>query len=910
MSNNVKLLYLDGKSAQVQHKQKAISSGADGTIYASVDGKLALKIYHDPTKDMQRQDKLWQMLAHAPTTAGFCWPIAVVSDKKNNFIGYAMPLLDLSSCHTLEMLLSKRLRESLGITESYQFRVTVAINLASKVAELHRLGHHIIDLKPANLSFDQHTGEVVILDCDGFSIQGKNKRFKGHQYTAGYIAPEAFGAKITPEKLGIGQDLFALAAILFQLLNNGLHPFQGVSRNGKLLPSDNQAKITAGLYAYAKKPHAKIKPSPWSIHTDFPEALSQAFTQSLISKLRTKASVWQQLLSAQSLQLKVCQQDANHAYWQKNCPHCQLHQSRAKVQKKTKGNNNTSAKQPSGLNAQQQSANNQTHPRTVNPSSVIMAIIVITLAIITLYSCSGSESVIKQNNSSQSPTNSNADDTAITNDRVKFTYKAAPELTVAHSLSGNVTYKSRGITSRRDSEILAEIPFYQLSAFDSAADFPLIKYSPFGAISPSVSPEVSLKKIDFEMTGSEVAKLAHRTDRLYRLDDWQYDRHNNHAYVYNCKYSPGVCTHVTQMNSGKKVSYKFNDFSAEDRLPGEKVKMSEHSYRPWRFSLTGNGKKIVMMSNFELLVYDVNNSNKPIIKQKLPEKWADWNITRLLTVNNGQRLFISLAKSEKYGINYQGFVVELSLIDGVYQITTDFSRLTGANTMSGVDVATNLAGDILAIGEYVHPEINGTKYEFFSKPIEVALAYPVISLWQKTAQGWQPLQSLENKTLTVTPNQYNPAKVLVEVPSNISDTIMHMAALLTVLSDSKIVSDLGVNRGFMFNQRGNVLLTGIDAKRRGKFTDSKVSIYKLNAARNSLSLTAELEETYTSTNSSQKTLGLKEFTYLSAALSNDGTQVAFGWFVFADAKSDDWKKTLATQQYQLDLFNVNTKPVH
>lgn len=281
MSNSVNLLYLDGKKENVQYKKKPINSGADGTIYASIDNKIAFKIYHDPNKDMERQDKLWQMLSNAPTTKGICWPIAVISDKKNNFIGYAMPLLDLSRCYTIEMLLSKRLRESLAITHSYKFRVTVAINLANKVAELHRLGHYIIDLKPANLSFDKHTGDVMVLDCDSFSIKGNKKRFRGHQYTTGYIAPEAFGGKLLPEKLGIGQDLFALTTIIFQLLNNGLHPFQGVSKKGYSLPSDNQAKITEGLYPYAKKAHAKIKPSPWSIHTDFPDVLSKAFTQSL-----------------------------------------------------------------------------------------------------------------------------------------------------------------------------------------------------------------------------------------------------------------------------------------------------------------------------------------------------------------------------------------------------------------------------------------------------------------------------------------------------------------------------------------------------------------------------------------------------------------------------------------------------
>lgn len=56
-----------------------------------------------------------------------------------------------------------------------------------------------------------------------------------------------------------------------------------------------------------------------------------------------------------------------------------------------------------------------------------------------------------------------------------------------------------------------------------------------------------------------------------------------------------------------------------------------------------------MLSNFELVVYDIANPSKPIIKQRLPKEWDEWNVTRLLSVNNGQRLFVALAKSEQYG---------------------------------------------------------------------------------------------------------------------------------------------------------------------------------------------------------------------------------------------------------------------
>lgn len=51
--------------------------------------------------------------------------------------------------------------------------------------------------------------------------------------------------------------------------------------------------------------------------------------------------------------------------------------------------------------------------------------------------------------------------------------------------------------------------------------------------------------------------------------------------------------------------------------------------------------------------------------------------------------------------------------------------------MSGVDIATNLKGDVLAIGEYIQPEQNNTRFHILNTPVEVTIAHPVIKLWKK-----------------------------------------------------------------------------------------------------------------------------------------------------------------------------------
>ena len=67
-----------------------------------------------------------------------------------------------------------------------------------------------------------------MFDCDGFSIQGEQARFPAEFVSEEYIYPE--GMAQSCEDMGEEQDKFALAVIIFKLLNNGIHPFSGVAK--------------------------------------------------------------------------------------------------------------------------------------------------------------------------------------------------------------------------------------------------------------------------------------------------------------------------------------------------------------------------------------------------------------------------------------------------------------------------------------------------------------------------------------------------------------------------------------------------------------------------------------------------------------------------------------------------------
>ncbi len=327
----------------------ALAEGGDATIHA-VEGHptLVAKRYRDPTAEPRRRAKLEAMLAappagalaEEPAEAGrevqLAWPLALLEREAAPDglpAGFLMPRVDLSEAALLEELLSGRARRARGLPEAYRFRVAVAANLAAVVAALHAQGHHIVDLKPANVHVYRASGRVAVLDCDGMSIAvpgtagADGGRFPAHQYTDGYIAPEALRAQARPEALCEAADRFALAVIVFRLLNGGLHPFQGVPAPGTDVPTTNGARVAAGLYPYGQTPIRALSPPPSSLHESFGRATRQLFDRAFAGPdERPSAAAWRDhLRGLLAGGLNPCQADPNHArFGNEPCGFCDL----------------------------------------------------------------------------------------------------------------------------------------------------------------------------------------------------------------------------------------------------------------------------------------------------------------------------------------------------------------------------------------------------------------------------------------------------------------------------------------------------------------------------------------------------------------------------------------------------------
>ena len=326
-------LYGDRHHEQVVLGELLNKGGAAGKIYRDASHpKSVAKIYHDRNRSETNRKKLEAMLLNRPNIPTIpykgkeyiqiAWPTALLEDEQGYCVGYLMPEIETKEAISLDHLMQKAVRQKLGLSERYIDRVFAAYNVTSVVAALHACKHYIVDLKPANVSIYKSTKLVALFDCDGFSICGeRNARYPAEYVSEEYIYPE--GMQQTCQQMGAEQDKFALAVIIFRLLNEGIHPFSGMPRKDDDMLSI-QERIAEYHYAYGIWPDAYQAPHPYSIHDYFDKTTMNMFERAFTKgNVRPTALEWQTQLEFILKNLKQCKKDHNHAYFtSKGCGLC------------------------------------------------------------------------------------------------------------------------------------------------------------------------------------------------------------------------------------------------------------------------------------------------------------------------------------------------------------------------------------------------------------------------------------------------------------------------------------------------------------------------------------------------------------------------------------------------------------
>jgi DNA-binding helix-hairpin-helix protein with protein kinase domain len=162
-------------------------------------------------------------------------------------------------------------------------------------------------------------------------------RFHADKSTLDYWAPETVGIKPENFEDPEAHDRFALATIIYMLLNRGLHPFQGVMSFDIPGSETTADKIKNGLYPYGAG-KGRIAPHQHCLYPFWSKEMKGLFDRAFsTTTARPSAQEWLSYLSELCDQVGVC--DKNPEFHviqpQVGCPVCARDQAIAKQRRIT-----------------------------------------------------------------------------------------------------------------------------------------------------------------------------------------------------------------------------------------------------------------------------------------------------------------------------------------------------------------------------------------------------------------------------------------------------------------------------------------------------------------------------------------------------------------------------------------------
>jgi DNA-binding helix-hairpin-helix protein with protein kinase domain len=288
-----------------------LGRGATGSVYElDFDEKTyAVKVFDDKDKfDFNKIQVMIDIGADASegididVKSSLAWPLGFV-EKDGIFCGFFMHSFSKHEFFSVDHFFDFQLRDALprNVLPAVPNLVEVARNIAATVARLHEIDIFIIDLKPQYILVSTNNFSVALIDCDGFSVPNKDeKRYPASLVSADYIAPEIFEGGLAPGVAGIEQDNYALAVLIFKILNRGIHPFQGVIINESIPSASNDENAVRKLYPYGDVEHGDIRPHPASVHSTIPSSILKMFEKSFTSAFndRVTSRSWEVALTS------------------------------------------------------------------------------------------------------------------------------------------------------------------------------------------------------------------------------------------------------------------------------------------------------------------------------------------------------------------------------------------------------------------------------------------------------------------------------------------------------------------------------------------------------------------------------------------------------------------------------------
>lgn len=245
-----------------------LGRGGEAQIVAwPQDSQLVAKLYFEPTD--AHANKLQAMVKNPPgephkgtTQPSIAWPVDLLHFADNGrFAGFLMPRV--TGCQPVINYYNPLKRRSHCPLFNYRYLHRTAQNLAAAVAAVHQRGYVSGDVNESNILVAP-TSLVTLVDTDSFQVcAAQPGRSVTHRCPVGkpeYTPPELQGKNFGTVDRRVEHDLFGLAALIFQLLMEGFHPFAG-GYSGSGEPPLMGERIARGYFPYGKRRLQRCPPA-------------------------------------------------------------------------------------------------------------------------------------------------------------------------------------------------------------------------------------------------------------------------------------------------------------------------------------------------------------------------------------------------------------------------------------------------------------------------------------------------------------------------------------------------------------------------------------------------------------------------------------------------------------------------
>jgi len=341
----MKQLILKKSSQRISLHDRPICRLENSIINSFIeDNDSYVRVFDSSVIDLKHSKKLAAMVERKPVFANFnnanqvqlMWPTDMVFDEKGVYCGYVFDRINFKNYLPLNVFLTPVISSSKLQKYSYKDKIAVAYHFAALLSNLHQQSIYLIDLNPNHILIDVESLKPLIIACDELSIIDKSQaRYAASHCNLLYYNPEDMKLFKPAERLGLDQDNYALAVLIFQIMNQGLHPYQGISRKAlvwpkKLLRLIQEQQFICGIDARAlsRDGASQIRPLAWSIYDYFDDETKKLFVRAFSkTEQRPSASEWQlhlnQYLSTNSAKLTQCKQTATHYHFLNGCGLCE-----------------------------------------------------------------------------------------------------------------------------------------------------------------------------------------------------------------------------------------------------------------------------------------------------------------------------------------------------------------------------------------------------------------------------------------------------------------------------------------------------------------------------------------------------------------------------------------------------------